>query len=91
MRVGVCAARFLVVLFATQVVQAQTSVLTLPERRALARPLLLHAEEAASSADPDARAFLLYRTAGAWVDLDRARAAELYSKAFVVARGIVSD
>jgi hypothetical protein len=91
MRVGVCAARFLVLLFATQVIQAQTPVLTLPERRALARPLLLHAEEAASSADPDARAFLLYRTAGAWVDLDRARAAELYSKAFAVARGIVSD
>jgi hypothetical protein len=65
--------------------------LTLPERISLARPLLLHAETAAASIDPADRAFLLYRTAGGWLDLDVAHAVELDRQAFAAARLIHSD
>jgi hypothetical protein len=59
--------------------------LTLLGRVALARPLLLHAEAAASAADPATRAFLLYRVAGAWLDLDVAHAVDLDRQAFAAA------
>lgn len=41
-------------------------LLTLPERAALARPLLLHAEAVAPAAAPATRAFLLYGAAGGY-------------------------
>lgn len=56
------------------------------ERVSLARPLLLHAEAAASADAPATRTFLLYRTAGAWLDLDVAHAIDLYRQAFAAAR-----
>jgi hypothetical protein len=59
--------------------------LTLLERVTLARPLLLHAEVAAAAADPPTRAFLLYRVAGAWLDLDLAHAVDLDRQAFAAA------
>jgi hypothetical protein len=85
MSVATCAAKLAIVLLAAQTPQRQT-FLTLPERVALARPILFHAEEAATTADPAARAFLLYRAAGAWLDLDLSHAIVLYRQAFAAAR-----
>lgn len=62
--------------------------LSLEERKALATPILLHAEDESTSVtlDPATRALLLYRTAGAWSALDRPRAIRLYRKSFALAR-----
>jgi hypothetical protein len=66
--------------------EKRTGRLTLPERESLARPLLVHAESASAAVDPDARAILLYRTAGGWLPLDPSRAVRLYHQAFAAAR-----
>src|SRR5689334_22944279 len=60
--------------------------LTLAERESLARPLLVNAELASADLDPDARAILLYRTAGGWLPLEPSRAVRLYRQAFAAAR-----
>jgi hypothetical protein len=60
------------------------------DRASLARPILLHAEASSRATGPAARAFLLYRTAGAWLDVDLAHAVEVYRKAFAGARLIDS-
>ena len=60
------------------------------DRVSLARPILLQAETSSRATDPAARAFLLYRTAGAWLDVDLAHAVEVYRKAFAAARLIDS-
>ncbi len=77
-------AKTALLLLASQSAQCQAP-LSLPERIALARPLLLHAEVAASAAAPQTRAFLLYRAAGAWLDLDIAHAVGLDRQAFAAA------
>src|SRR5579864_1149042 len=59
--------------------------LTLAEREKLARPLLLHAESFAASLSPSDQSLLLYRTGGAWLALDQARAIRLYREAFASA------
>ncbi len=59
--------------------------LTLAEREKLARPLLLHAESFAASLGPSEQSLLLYRTGGAWLALDQARAVRLYREAFASA------
>jgi hypothetical protein len=64
--------------------------LTLLGRVALARPVLLRAEATASAADPATRAFLLYRAAGAWLDLNLAHAVDLDRQAFAAAHLIDS-
>lgn len=61
------------------------ATLTLAEREKLARPLLLHAESFAASLGPSDQSLLLYRTAGAWLALDQARAVRLYREAFASA------
>ena len=61
------------------------ATLTLSEREKLARPLLLHAESFAASLGPSDQSLLLYRTAGAWLALDQARAVRLYREAFASA------
>ncbi|HEX7361758.1 MAG TPA: hypothetical protein VF283_14810 [Bryobacteraceae bacterium] len=73
--------RFLVIFLIVGAIYCQAS-LTLAQREALARPLLLHAEAIAASYDPATRAFILYRAAGAWIDLDRPHAIELYRQSF---------
>ena len=89
LRVAAYLVRFLAVLFfVSQAIQAQSPLLTMPERKALARPLLLHAESIAARSNPATRAILLYHTAGAWVNLDRAKEVALYKKAFAAARQI---
>lgn len=79
----------LVFLLISQATPQQAS-LALSKRATLARPLLLHAEAAASTATPATRAFLLYRAAGAWLDLDLAHAIELDRQAFTASRLIES-
>jgi len=64
---------------------AQTAELTLARREALARPLLQHAEGSAAEIDPAGRTFLLYRTAGAWLALDKAHAIRVYRQAYALA------
>jgi hypothetical protein len=59
--------------------------LTLAEREKLARPLLLHAESLAESLSPSEQSLRLYRTGGAWLALDQARAIRLYREAFASA------
>jgi hypothetical protein len=61
------------------------ATLTLAEREKLARPFLLHAESFAVSLGPSDQSLLLYRTGGAWLALDRARAIRLYREAFASA------
>ena len=56
--------------------------MTLAEREKFARPLLLHAESLAADLSPSDQSLLLYRTAGAWLALDKARAVRLYREAF---------
>jgi hypothetical protein len=60
-------------------------MLTLAEREKLARPLLLHAESFAASLGPSEQSLILYRTGGAWLALDQARAVRLYREAFASA------
>ena len=62
------------------------TILTISERRALARPILLHAESVSSTFDPTSKANLLYRAAGAWYGLDPSHAMSLYVQAFDAAR-----
>jgi hypothetical protein len=88
MSVATNATKLLLFLAAAQTPHPAT--LTLPERIALARPILLQAEAAAAAAGPANRAFLLYRAGGAWLDLDRAHAIELDRQAFASARQIDS-
>src|SRR5260370_4408118 len=90
MFVATCGARLLAVLLAIQAPQYEAPLLTLPERAALARPLLLHAEAVVPADDLATRALLLYRAAGAWLDLDRTHAVELDRQAFAAARLIES-
>ena len=80
-----CAAGLLAFLLTGQS-SCQTTPLTLPERVALARPLLMHAEDIAASAPPAQRAFLLYRSAGAWLNVDPSHAIDLDRRAFAAAR-----
>jgi hypothetical protein len=63
-----------------------SSTMTLAEREKLARPRLLHAETFAAHLSPLDRSLLLYRTAGAWLALDKAHAVRLYREAFSSAR-----
>jgi hypothetical protein len=70
--------------------QSADHAISVPERITLARPLLLHAEEAASSMPPTPCAFLLYRASGAWLDIDLPHAIELDRRAFAAARQIDS-
>src|SRR5260370_13149953 len=90
MFVATCGARLLAVLLAIQAPQYEAPLLTLPERAALARPLLLHAEAVAPADDPANRALLLYRAAGAWLDLDRSHAVELDRQCCAAARLVES-
>jgi hypothetical protein len=60
--------------------------LTISQRRALARPILLHAESVSAAYKPTAKAILLYRVAGAWFELEPSHAASLYVEAFDAAR-----
>jgi hypothetical protein len=62
--------------------------LSLAERSALATPILLQAERESTSVtlDPASRSLLLYRTAGAWVAIDRPHAIRLYRESFASAR-----
>jgi hypothetical protein len=46
----------------------------------------MHAESVSAAVDPDARAILLYRTAGGWLPLEPSRAVKLYRQAFAAAR-----
>jgi hypothetical protein len=62
------------------------TILTISQRRALARPILLHAESVSSAYDPTAKATLLYRAAGAWFELDPSHATSLYVESFEAAR-----
>lgn len=59
-----------------------SATMTLAEREKLARPLLLRAETFAVGLTPSDRSLLLYRTAGAWLALDKAHAVRLYREAF---------
>src|SRR4249920_3338895 len=61
------------------------TTLTIAEREKLARPLLLHAESFSASLGPSDQSLLLYRTGGAWLALDQARAVRLYREAFASA------
>jgi len=58
------------------------ATMTLAEREKFARPLLLHAESLAADLSPSDQSLLLYRTAGAWLAVDKARAVRLYREAF---------
>jgi hypothetical protein len=72
---------------ATSAVSPSTTM-TLAEREKLARPLLLHAETFAAPLTPSDRSLLLYRTAGAWLALDKTHAVRLYREAFSSAQKI---
>jgi hypothetical protein len=62
------------------------TILTISQRRALARSILLHAESVSAAFEPTSRAILLYREAGAWSELDPSHATSLYVDAFDAAR-----
>jgi hypothetical protein len=62
------------------------TILTISQRRALARSLLLHAEIHSAAFETTPKAILRYRAAGAWFELDPSRATSLYVEAFNAAR-----
>lgn len=77
------------VAFAQQQRANRTDSLSLSERQVIAQPMLNQAELTSSDVDPTWRAFLLYRTAGAWFALDPMHAIRVYRQAFDATTGDV--